>query len=239
MKAQVLAISCDSRHAQKQWATQQGFTFPVLSDFWPHGAVARAYGVFNEQLGCANRATFVHRHRRQGRRHVRVGEPRHPARARRVRGRARQAELSRWCGSPTCSVATATPSDARPATARRRRVRSRRRSPSRSRARRASPEPEPTTARAARADAADDVAEDVLDRLTQYATSARAVDADAGARARPTTRRVDDSTAGRRRSPASRQGRLPQTPPEVAPAGSWARSARPPRARSGSRRRAR
>ena len=59
VKAQVIAISCDTRHAQKQWATQQGFTFPVLSDFWPHGAVARAYGVFNEQLGCANRATFV------------------------------------------------------------------------------------------------------------------------------------------------------------------------------------
>jgi peroxiredoxin (alkyl hydroperoxide reductase subunit C) len=59
VKAQVLAISCDSRHAQKQWATQQGFTFPVLSDFWPHGEVARAYGVFNEKLGCANRATFV------------------------------------------------------------------------------------------------------------------------------------------------------------------------------------
>ena len=59
VKAQVLAISCDTRHAQKQWATQQGFTFPVLSDFWPHGAVARAYGVFNEQRGCANRATFV------------------------------------------------------------------------------------------------------------------------------------------------------------------------------------
>ena len=59
VKAQVVAISCDSRHAQKQWATQQGFTFPVLSDFWPHGEVARAYGVFNEQLGCANRATFV------------------------------------------------------------------------------------------------------------------------------------------------------------------------------------
>ena len=59
VKAQVLAISCDSRHAQKQWSDQQGFTFPVLSDFWPHGEVARAYGVFNEQLGCANRATFV------------------------------------------------------------------------------------------------------------------------------------------------------------------------------------
>lgn len=59
VKAQVLAISCDSRHAHKQWAEQQGFTFPLLADFWPHGEVARAYGVFNEQLGCANRATFV------------------------------------------------------------------------------------------------------------------------------------------------------------------------------------
>ena len=59
VKAQVLAVSCDSRHAQKQWAEQQGFNFPVLSDFWPHGEVAKAYGVFNEQLGCANRATFV------------------------------------------------------------------------------------------------------------------------------------------------------------------------------------
>jgi mycoredoxin-dependent peroxiredoxin len=55
----VLALSCDSRHSQKQWAEQQGFTFPVLSDFWPHGEVARAYGVFNDALGCANRATFV------------------------------------------------------------------------------------------------------------------------------------------------------------------------------------
>jgi peroxiredoxin (alkyl hydroperoxide reductase subunit C) len=57
--AQVVAISCDSRHAQKQWAQQHGFDFPVLSDFWPHGEVSRAYGVFNEALGCANRATFV------------------------------------------------------------------------------------------------------------------------------------------------------------------------------------
>lgn len=57
--AAVLAISCDTRHAQKHWADQQGFTFPVLSDFWPHGEVARAYGVFNEALGCANRGSFV------------------------------------------------------------------------------------------------------------------------------------------------------------------------------------
>jgi peroxiredoxin len=56
---QVLAVSCDSRHAQRVWAEQEGYGFPVLSDFWPHGEVARAYGVFNEALGCANRATFL------------------------------------------------------------------------------------------------------------------------------------------------------------------------------------
>jgi peroxiredoxin len=57
--AQVLAISCDTRHAQRIWSEQQGYTFPLLSDFWPHGEVAKAYGVFNEALGCANRGTFV------------------------------------------------------------------------------------------------------------------------------------------------------------------------------------
>jgi peroxiredoxin len=56
---QVLACSCDTRFAQAQWATQQDYQFPVLSDFWPHGEVAKAYGVFNDALGCANRATFV------------------------------------------------------------------------------------------------------------------------------------------------------------------------------------
>lgn len=57
--AQVLAVSCDSRFAQGKWAEEQGFGFPVLSDFWPHGEVSRAYGVFNDAMGCANRATFV------------------------------------------------------------------------------------------------------------------------------------------------------------------------------------
>ena len=57
--AQVLAISCDSRHSQRVWAEEQGFTFPVLSDFWPHGAVAQSYGVFNADTGFANRGTFV------------------------------------------------------------------------------------------------------------------------------------------------------------------------------------
>ena len=56
---QVLAVSCDTRHAQRVWAEQEGYGFPVLSDFWPHGEVAQAYGVFNDALGCANRGTFV------------------------------------------------------------------------------------------------------------------------------------------------------------------------------------
>jgi len=56
---QVLACSCDTRFAQAQWAQKQGYQFPVLSDFWPHGAVATSYGVFNGALGCANRATFL------------------------------------------------------------------------------------------------------------------------------------------------------------------------------------
>lgn len=56
---QVLAVSCDSRFAQKRWADEKGWTFPVLSDFWPHGEVARAYGVFDEEKGCAIRATFL------------------------------------------------------------------------------------------------------------------------------------------------------------------------------------
>lgn len=56
---QVLGISCDPAPSQKKWADEEGYTFPVLADFWPHGAVAQAYGVFNEKLGCANRGTFV------------------------------------------------------------------------------------------------------------------------------------------------------------------------------------
>ncbi|MEO3761457.1 peroxiredoxin [Mycobacterium sp. B14F4] len=54
-----LAISVGPPPTHKVWATESGFLFPVLSDFWPHGAVATAYGVFNEDAGIANRGTFV------------------------------------------------------------------------------------------------------------------------------------------------------------------------------------
>jgi len=56
---QVLSISVDSSYAHKVWATEQGYEFPLLADFWPHGAVASAYGVFNPDRGFANRGTFV------------------------------------------------------------------------------------------------------------------------------------------------------------------------------------
>jgi peroxiredoxin (alkyl hydroperoxide reductase subunit C) len=56
---QILSISVDSPYAHKVWATEQGYDFPLLADFWPHGAVAQAYGVFNGDRGFANRGTFV------------------------------------------------------------------------------------------------------------------------------------------------------------------------------------
>jgi peroxiredoxin len=57
--AHVLAVSCDSMHTQRAFAEQEGFDFPLLSDFWPHGNASRAYGVFAEDKGCAVRGTFV------------------------------------------------------------------------------------------------------------------------------------------------------------------------------------
>ncbi|MEY4321990.1 MAG: hypothetical protein RL167_718 [Actinomycetota bacterium] len=56
---ELLAVSVDSKFVQKKFAEQEGYGFSVLADFWPHGAVAKAYGVFLEETGVANRATFV------------------------------------------------------------------------------------------------------------------------------------------------------------------------------------
>lgn len=57
--ARVLVITCDSVASNRRWAEDQGFTFPILSDHWPHGDTARAYGCFNETLGVAMRSTYV------------------------------------------------------------------------------------------------------------------------------------------------------------------------------------
>jgi peroxiredoxin (alkyl hydroperoxide reductase subunit C) len=56
---QVLTVSVDSSYSHKVWADREGYEFPLLADFWPHGAVAQAYGVFNEERGFANRGTFL------------------------------------------------------------------------------------------------------------------------------------------------------------------------------------
>ncbi len=56
---QVLAISCDPMFALRAFAERDGLTFPLLSDFWPHGAVATAYGVFDPDRGSAGRSTFI------------------------------------------------------------------------------------------------------------------------------------------------------------------------------------
>ena len=56
---QVLAVSVDSVYAHKVWAGQEMYDFPLLADFWPHGAVARSYGVFSESDGFAHRGTFL------------------------------------------------------------------------------------------------------------------------------------------------------------------------------------
>ena len=57
--ARLLAVSVDSVFALRAWADREGYTFPLLSDFWPHGQVARAYGVFDEERGVARRGTFI------------------------------------------------------------------------------------------------------------------------------------------------------------------------------------
>jgi mycoredoxin-dependent peroxiredoxin len=56
---EVLSVSCDSPFTLKVFAEQEQLTHHLLSDFWPHGAVAREYGVFLEELGFASRGTFI------------------------------------------------------------------------------------------------------------------------------------------------------------------------------------
>jgi mycoredoxin-dependent peroxiredoxin len=57
--SQLLAVSIDSKYVQRVFADREGLEFPVLADFWPHGEVARRYGVFDDVAGVALRGTFV------------------------------------------------------------------------------------------------------------------------------------------------------------------------------------
>jgi mycoredoxin-dependent peroxiredoxin len=56
---EVLAISTDPTYSLRVFADTDGLNFPLLSDFWPHGAIAAAYGVFDPELGVARRSSFV------------------------------------------------------------------------------------------------------------------------------------------------------------------------------------
>ena len=55
----VLAISCDPMFALRAFADADGLNFPLLSDFWPHGEVSRAYEVFDERTGAPRRSSYV------------------------------------------------------------------------------------------------------------------------------------------------------------------------------------
>jgi mycoredoxin-dependent peroxiredoxin len=56
---ELLTVSVDTGFSLRTWADQENFGFEMLSDFWPHGAVAKSYGVFDENIGAATRGTFV------------------------------------------------------------------------------------------------------------------------------------------------------------------------------------
>lgn len=58
-RVQVLGISVDSPYTQRVFADRDGLKFPLLSDFWPHGAIAQEYGIFDEGAGVATRASFL------------------------------------------------------------------------------------------------------------------------------------------------------------------------------------
>lgn len=56
---ELLTVSVDSMFAHRAWADAEGFTFGLLSDFWPHGEVASLYGVFDAERGISTRGTFI------------------------------------------------------------------------------------------------------------------------------------------------------------------------------------
>lgn len=59
LDANAVVVTVHARPFIKKWTDDNGFQFPVLSDFWPHGETAKAYGAFNEDRGVANRYSFV------------------------------------------------------------------------------------------------------------------------------------------------------------------------------------
>src|SRR6201992_2085189 len=56
---ELLTVSVDSMFTHRAWAEAAHFNFGLLSDFWPHGDVARSYGVFDDDRGLSTRGTFI------------------------------------------------------------------------------------------------------------------------------------------------------------------------------------
>jgi peroxiredoxin len=56
---ELLTVSVDSFFSHRAWADAENFQFELLADFWPHGAVAKEYGVFDADRGVALRGTFI------------------------------------------------------------------------------------------------------------------------------------------------------------------------------------
>jgi mycoredoxin-dependent peroxiredoxin len=58
-QTEIVLVSCDPAPARQAWKRELGAEYVFASDFWPHGAAAKAYGVFNEATGAAFRGTFL------------------------------------------------------------------------------------------------------------------------------------------------------------------------------------
>jgi peroxiredoxin (alkyl hydroperoxide reductase subunit C) len=59
LDANVVIITAHALPTVIKWVDEFGFTFPVLSDYWPHGEVAKAYGTFSEERGVATRSSYI------------------------------------------------------------------------------------------------------------------------------------------------------------------------------------
>lgn len=59
VSARLLAVSCDAMFSLRAFADSEGLDFDLLTDHWPHGEIARAYGVFDDRAGCSLRGSFV------------------------------------------------------------------------------------------------------------------------------------------------------------------------------------
>lgn len=57
--ASLVAVACDSMFTLRMWCEQEKVSIPMVSDFWPHGAVSRAYGAFDGERGIATRTSYV------------------------------------------------------------------------------------------------------------------------------------------------------------------------------------